>query len=43
MNTNQSKEKIAVQYESSDKLLDQLDTYQAEISAALKEFRVKYL
>ena len=32
-----------VQYESSDKLLDQLDTYQAEISAALKEFREKYL
>ncbi len=32
-----------VQYESSDKLLDKLDTYQNEISMALKEFREKYL
>lgn len=32
-----------VQYESSDKLLDQLDTYQREITQALKEFREKYL
>ena len=32
-----------VQYESSDKLLAQLDDYQREITQALKEFREKYL
>ena len=32
-----------VQYESSDKLLAQLDNYQREITQALKEFREKYL
>ena len=32
-----------VHYESSDKLLAQLDDYQREITQALKEFREKYL
>ena len=32
-----------VKYESSDKLLAQLDEYQKDITHALKEFRVKYL
>ena len=32
-----------VKYEPSDKLLDQLDDYQREITQALKEFREKYL
>ncbi|HCQ72029.1 MAG TPA: DNA methyltransferase, partial [Rikenellaceae bacterium] len=32
-----------VQYESSDKLLDELDDYEKEIVLALKEFREKYL
>ena len=32
-----------VQYESSDKLLKKLDDYQDEITAALKEFRKKFL
>ena len=32
-----------VKYEPSDKLLKKLDDYQAEITAALKEFREKYL
>ena len=32
-----------IQYEPSDKLLKKLDDYQDEITAALKEFREKYL
>ena len=32
-----------VKYESSDVLLKKLDDYQEEITAALKEFREKYL